>query len=84
LLELLAPVELSAVCFRWTHADPEAPNTRNEQILRRVNERGRVWLSNASIRGALGLRACITNHRTTDEDVRGVLEEVLAAAEETA
>jgi glutamate/tyrosine decarboxylase-like PLP-dependent enzyme len=34
LLELLAPVELSAVCFRWTHADPEALNTRNEQILR--------------------------------------------------
>jgi glutamate/tyrosine decarboxylase-like PLP-dependent enzyme len=84
LLELLAPVELSAVCFRWTHADHEALNTRNEQILRRVNQRGRVWLSNASVRGALGLRACITNHRTTDEDVRGVLEEVLAAAEETA
>jgi aromatic-L-amino-acid/L-tryptophan decarboxylase len=83
-LELLAPVELSAVCFRWTEADAEALNDRNEQILRRVNQRGRVWLSNASIRGAVGLRACITNHRTTDEDVRGVLEEVLAAAEETA
>jgi hypothetical protein len=49
-----------------------------------VNEQGRVWLSNASIRGAAGLRACITNHRTTDEDIRAVVEEVLAAAEKTA
>jgi aromatic-L-amino-acid/L-tryptophan decarboxylase len=82
-LELLAPVELSAVCFRWTNADAEKLNDRNEQILRRVNQRGRVWLSNASIRGTVGLRACITNHRTTDDDVRAVVEEVLAAAEET-
>jgi aromatic-L-amino-acid decarboxylase len=83
-LELLAPVELSAVCFRWTNGTPDALNNRNDEILRRVNQRGRVWLSNASIRGAFGLRACITNHRTTDDDVRAVLEEVLGAAEETA
>jgi aromatic-L-amino-acid/L-tryptophan decarboxylase len=83
-LELLAPVELSAVCFRWTNADPEALDNRNEEVLRRVNQRGRVWLSNASIRGAVGLRAGITNHRATDDDVRAVVDEVLAAAEETA
>jgi aromatic-L-amino-acid decarboxylase len=53
-------------------------------ILRSVNQRGRVWLSKASIRGAVGLRACITNHRTTDDDIGAVVEEVLAAAEETA
>jgi len=83
-LELLAPVELSAVCFRWTGAGNDASNDRNEQILRRVNERGRVWISNASIRGTVGLRVCITNHRTTDADVHAVVEEVLAAAAETA
>ena len=83
-LELLAPVELSAVCFRWTNGTPDALNNRNDEILRRVNQRGQVWLSNASIRGTFGLRACITNHRTSDDDVRAVLEEVLAAAEETA
>jgi hypothetical protein len=48
-----------------------------------VNQRGRVWLSNASIRGAVGLRAGITNHRATDDDVRAVVEEVLVAAEES-
>ena len=80
-LELLAPVELSAVCFRWTNAGAEALNDRNEEILRQVNRRGRVWLSNADIRGTVGLRVCIVNHRTTDDDVRAVVEEVLAAAE---
>jgi aromatic-L-amino-acid decarboxylase len=83
-LELLAPVELSAVCFRWADRDTEALDARNAAILRRVNQRGRVWLSNASIRGAVGLRACITNHRTTDDDIRAVVDEVLASAEEVA
>jgi aromatic-L-amino-acid decarboxylase len=80
-LELLAPVELSAVCFRWANAETETLNDLNEEILREVNQAGRVWLSNASIRGAVGLRACITNHRTTEQDVRTVVEEVLAAAD---
>jgi aromatic-L-amino-acid decarboxylase len=79
-LELLAPVELSAVCFRWANA-ADTLNDLNEEILREVNQAGRVWLSNASIRGAVGLRACITNHRTTEQDVRTVVEEVLAAAD---
>jgi glutamate/tyrosine decarboxylase-like PLP-dependent enzyme len=80
-LELLAPVELSAVCFRWTNGDAGMLNDRNEQILREVNQAGRVWLSNASIHGAVGLRACITNHRTREQDIRTVVKEVLAAAD---
>ncbi|HTK96000.1 MAG TPA: aminotransferase class V-fold PLP-dependent enzyme, partial [Terriglobales bacterium] len=43
-LELLAPVELSAVCFRVKDAD----DRRNAAILKRVVERGRVYLSNAT------------------------------------
>jgi aromatic-L-amino-acid decarboxylase len=78
-LELLAPVELSAVCFRWANRDVDALNELNEAILRDVTEAGRVWLSNANIRGTVGLRACITNHRTTEDDVRAIVEEVLAA-----
>ena len=41
-LELLAPVELSAVCFRWTNPDVDTLNDRNEEILRNVNQAGRV------------------------------------------
>ena len=79
-LERLADVPLSAVCFRWTGGDPASFDEVNAAILDRVNRRGRVYLSNATVRGHFVLRACITNHRTTDADVDAVVEEVLAAA----
>jgi glutamate/tyrosine decarboxylase-like PLP-dependent enzyme len=83
-LELLAPVELSAVCFRWTAGPEGTLDERNKQILQRVVRRGRVGLSNATLRGQFALRACIVNHRTIDEDIAAVIEEVLAAAQEPA
>ncbi|HET7442434.1 MAG TPA: pyridoxal-dependent decarboxylase [Terriglobales bacterium] len=82
-LELLAPVELSALCFRYKGAagqNEEDLNHLNAEILRRVVQRGRVYLSNASLRGKFCLRACIVNHRTTDADIDAIVPEVLAAA----
>ncbi|HEY3357418.1 MAG TPA: pyridoxal-dependent decarboxylase [Polyangia bacterium] len=81
-LELLAPVTLSAVCFRVRF--PADADARNLKVLERVNVRGRVYLSNATVRGAFALRACFVNHRTTDADVDVVADEVLAAAGEVA
>ena len=74
-LELLAPVTLSAVCFRHRSKD-------NQAILKRVIARGRVYLSNATIRGQFALRACFVNHRTREDDVRAIVSEVIAAADE--
>ncbi|QJP13749.1 aminotransferase class V-fold PLP-dependent enzyme [Starkeya sp. ORNL1] len=74
-LELLAPVPLSAVCFRHRAKD-------NEAILRRVIARRRVFISNATIDGGFALRACFVNHRTTEEDVAAIVSEVIAAAAE--
>src|SRR6185437_13591852 len=80
-LELLAPVELSAVCFRYRgRAEENELNGINTAILKRLIERGRVYLSNASIAGRFALRACFVNHRTTDEDVAEIVPEVLAAS----
>lgn len=84
-LELLAPVELSAVCFCHRGAgglSGEELNRFNATLLTRVIERGRIYLSNASIHGKFCLRACIVNHRTKDSDIDSVVPEVLAAAEE--
>jgi glutamate/tyrosine decarboxylase-like PLP-dependent enzyme len=83
-LELLAPVALSAVCFRYRANDMTEIelNRRNAAILKRVVQRGRVYLSNATLRGKFCLRACIVNHRTTEADVDSVIPEVLAAAGE--
>jgi len=85
-LEPLAPVELSAVCFRHrgtSGMSEEELNNFNLMLLKRVVARGRVYLSNASLHGKFCLRACIVNHRTKDADVDSVVEEVLAAARET-
>jgi len=82
-LELLAPVELSAVCFRYTGPgtlSEDQLNRLNAAILKSVVQRGRVYLSNATLRGKFALRACIVNHRSTADDVDGVIPEVLTAA----
>lgn len=84
-LQLLAPVELSAVCFRYLGKGgmSEAElNRLNQSILKRLNERGRIYLSNATLRAKFCLRACVVNHRTTDSDMDAVVPEVLAAAGE--
>lgn len=81
-LELLAPVALSAVCFRYRPTGLVDTNELNAAILRRVISRGRVYLSNATLRGAFALRACFVNHRTRDADVALIVTEVLAAATE--
>jgi glutamate/tyrosine decarboxylase-like PLP-dependent enzyme len=80
-LERLAPVALSAVCFRYVAAAGDL-DALNRAILTRVTQRGRVYLSNAVIHGKFALRACVVNHRTTEDDVLAVVSEVLAAAEE--
>jgi glutamate/tyrosine decarboxylase-like PLP-dependent enzyme len=84
-LELLAPVELSAVCFRFRDGrDDFVLDDFNAQVLRRVIGNGRVYLSNASIRGRFALRACFVNHRTQPSDVAQIVPEVLQAAREVA
>jgi aromatic-L-amino-acid decarboxylase len=81
-LERLAPVALSAVCFRHRgdgrQGDAELDRL-NQELLLRVVRRGRVYLSNATIRGRFALRACLVNHRSTEADVDAVVTEVLAA-----
>jgi aromatic-L-amino-acid/L-tryptophan decarboxylase len=76
-LERLNPVALSAVCFRYRCEDSDKGNAA---ILKEVIRRGRVYISNATIGGNFALRACITNHRSTEADVRAVVGEVLASA----
>jgi glutamate/tyrosine decarboxylase-like PLP-dependent enzyme len=83
-LALLAPVPLSAVCFRYRargDADSDC-DALNQEILQRVVRRGRVFLSNATIHGRFALRACIVNHRTTSDDIEQVVSEVLAVGRE--
>ncbi len=82
-LELLAPVVLSAVCFRYVANQTQEQTSRlNAVILQEVLRRGRVYISNATIQGKFALRACFVNHRTTEADVQAIADEVLAAAKQ--
>jgi aromatic-L-amino-acid decarboxylase len=60
---------------RGGHA-PEAVaaylNELNEELLHRLKTGGELFLSNAVVRGAFLLRACIVNFRTTSADVAAV------------
>jgi aromatic-L-amino-acid/L-tryptophan decarboxylase len=85
LLERLATVELSAVCFRHlvsAKASEDERNGFNLELLKRIIRRGRIYLSNAELKGKFCLRACIVNYLTKDSDIDAVVPEVLAAAEE--
>jgi aromatic-L-amino-acid/L-tryptophan decarboxylase len=86
-LERLAPVELSAVCFRHLvseSATEEARNRFNLALLKGIIKRGRVYMSNAELKGKFCLRACIVNPLTKDSDIDAIVPEVLAAAQEIA
>jgi len=82
--ELLAPVPLSIVCFRHTGAgrnvQPASLNAFNRELMLRVQREGHTYLSNAMIDERFALRACIVNHRTREEDLTALLEELRRCA----
>ena len=63
-LELLAPVPLNVVCFRFTAPglDGAALDAVNQEILIRVQERGIAVPSSTVLGGRFALRVAITNH----------------------
>ena len=67
--ELIAPVNLSAVCFKISEFNEE----QNSRALARLIESGVALLGPVKVKGKSGLRACITNYRTTEEDIDLIL-----------
>jgi aromatic-L-amino-acid decarboxylase len=60
--ELLAPVPLNALCFRYHPAglnDEEELNRLNADLLERVNRTGKVFLTHTKLRGAYTIRMVI-------------------------
>jgi len=73
-LELLAPVQLNIVCFRYRGADADALNAA---IVADIHESGIAAPSTTTIGGHLAIRAAIVNHRTDDCDIDALLDAVL-------
>jgi aromatic-L-amino-acid/L-tryptophan decarboxylase len=78
-LEILAPVSMSIVCFRFRKkglSDPEL-NDFNKELLMRLQEQGIASPSSTILQGQFAIRVCIVNHRTTQEDLELMIREIL-------
>jgi aromatic-L-amino-acid decarboxylase len=73
-LELLAPVQLNIVCFRYCATDADRVNA---SIIVDVQESGVAAPSATTIDGHLAIRAALFNHRTQSEDVDALIDKVL-------
>jgi len=69
-LELLAPVPLNIVCFRYVAPGREeaALDALNQELLIQLHEQGIAVPSNLTLGGRFALRVAITNHRSRRED----------------
>jgi glutamate/tyrosine decarboxylase-like PLP-dependent enzyme len=70
-LELLAPVQLCNICFRYRHPDMDerALDTVNAEIGRALTADGRVLAGTTVYRGRTALRPAIVNWSSTDDDI---------------
>ena len=73
-LELLAPVELNIVCFRYR---AEQCDTVNEEIVIALQESGIVAPSTTTIDGKVAIRAAIVNHRTGRAEIDALVDSTL-------
>jgi aromatic-L-amino-acid decarboxylase len=74
-LELLAPVSLNIVCFRYRAEDADRLNAN---IVVDLQESGIVAPSTTRIGNQLAIRAAIVNHRTDTRDVDALVEAAVA------
>ncbi|MDX1672265.1 MAG: aminotransferase class I/II-fold pyridoxal phosphate-dependent enzyme [Balneolaceae bacterium] len=73
--ELMAPVPLSIVCFRYLGRDGAVKGEEqqidrlNDRLLQLIEEDGRIFFAGTKIRGRTALRINLTNHRRKNGDI---------------
>lgn len=77
-LELLAPVDLNVVCFRYRpdELDSDKLDEVNEEILYRLHESGEAVPSGTHVRDRYALRCAVTNYRSRRSDFDALVEAV--------
>ncbi|HUV29209.1 MAG TPA: pyridoxal-dependent decarboxylase, partial [Anaerolineales bacterium] len=83
-LELMAPVPLNVVCFRFIHPelDDGGHDMLNQKILAELQEGGLAVLSGTRINGKFALHVAHTNHRSRWEDFDLLVREVVRLGEQ--
>jgi aromatic-L-amino-acid/L-tryptophan decarboxylase len=79
-LELVAPVPLNIVCFRFAPKDRTDAilDALNAEILLRLQESGIAVPSSTIIQGRFAIRVAIVNHRSRREDFDAIVAGVVA------
>ena len=83
-MELLAPIVLDIVCFRFNPGglDDENLNALNKEILMQLHEQGIAAPSYTTLHGQYCLRIAIANHRSRQEDFDLLAREVVRLGQE--
>ena len=80
-LELIAPVELSIVCFRYVpdslRGDDEQLDALNKKIMEEIQACGKAFVNGTILQSRFVLRSCALHYALTEEDVVAIIEEVL-------
>lgn len=81
-LEVMAPVALNIVCFRFNPRGVEEPvlDQWNQAILLAVQESGCAVLSHTLLQGKFVLRVALLNHRTQKEDLNWLVGHIIFIA----
>jgi aromatic-L-amino-acid/L-tryptophan decarboxylase len=83
-LELLSPVTLNIVCFRYIRKgmSTTALNDLNKELLIRLQEQGIAAPSSTLLEGKYAIRVCIVNQRTQQADIEYLVTETLRIGHE--
>ena len=74
-LEIMAPLSLNIVCFRYRF--PADSDGENAELAADLQESGLAVLSTTRLGGATVLRCAIVNHRSRREDMEAIVDAVL-------
>jgi glutamate/tyrosine decarboxylase-like PLP-dependent enzyme len=83
-LELMAPIGMDIVCFRFNPdgLETEALNNLNKEILMQLHEKGIAVPSYTTLNDQYCLRIAIANHRSTKDDFDLLAKEVVRLGKE--
>ena len=77
-IELLVPVNLNVVCFRFNPGklDEEKLNIINEQLLKNLNKSGKLFMTHTKLKGKYTLRFVIAQNLVEKRHIDSAWEEI--------
>jgi aromatic-L-amino-acid decarboxylase len=83
LFEIVAPVHLSLVCFRLNDSRSEEElNILNRELIERINQTGKVLLTQTTLKGKFVLRMAIGSRTTEERHVHQAWEIIVSTAKD--